>query len=329
MKCHCLNQICKRTKLLLILALIGCHREEKVSEPVYKGIKLGDWLQQTQLKGNDLVLQDGAVEAVRALGTNALPWLIREVTAEESQGTHLQHYFDGTPTAYDRNEKVVPAFQVLGAVAAPAVAPLARTFEAWENYSSARSCSIRALAAIGPAAIPALCKGLTNAAPDSRRECAEALSSLPPADEETVAALVKGLGDPDPVVRSAMATALGTLQADPDTVVPALMKAVLMAPTYVEHPLPRTQIAGTPARLIMVDPKAFHEPGRSRWQFQEAAEERDFQVAAINALAAFGSKARSVAPQLMSYQSTIASKNDRDEDRVISAIEEARARIGT
>src|SRR5271169_6188064 len=59
----------------------GCGRSRQAPEPSYRGRPLGAWLQElpeptpNQPKGTE------AVEAIRAMGTNALPFMLRAMAA--------------------------------------------------------------------------------------------------------------------------------------------------------------------------------------------------------------------------------------------------------
>ena len=173
-----------------------------ISEPIHNGQKLSAWLNDyKELANGEERLSDSAQEAIRTLGTNALPWLVSELIYMESQGAHLRHYAANQPTGYDRNDVALRAFSVLGPVAAPAVTNIAPIFQVLDNNNHARDCAIEALAAIGKEGIPLLLTGLKHPASDTRRRCAAALATIKPPSPEVVAALVALLNDPDPVVR--------------------------------------------------------------------------------------------------------------------------------
>ena len=227
----------------LILAA-GCSRRDQlksVPEPVYNGTKLSAWLNQVQqLDSGEVALTDAAKEAVRNLGTNALPWLTRELIADESQAAHLRHYYGhGGPTAYDRNDAALRAFLVLGPDAAPAVTNIAPIFQVLDNYSNARYRAITALCAIGPDSVPVLLTGLKHPDRTTRENSALALRAIQPRATNAVPALLTLLNDPEPGVRAAGATALGGIHAEPETVVPALLQVFWTAPAFVSNPQPR------------------------------------------------------------------------------------------
>jgi len=136
------------------------------NEPNYGGKTLSTWLDELAAldysKRWDPLTKP--VQAVRAMGTNALPWLLSEL---RSDGGRLPAKLNQLLTKQsvikyrfrDINSRLSRAalgFQALGELAEPAIPALLRLVENKPGFVPG------ALAAIGPAAVPALQQCLTD-----------------------------------------------------------------------------------------------------------------------------------------------------------------------
>ncbi len=136
------------------------------TEPAYGGTRLSAWLDQ--LCALDSVHQPAQrapqVQAVRAIGTNAIPWLLKEYRHRGGVWTWrlnqllnkqrlIKHRFRD---ANDRLHRATVGFRALGEMAEPAIPDLLAIVEACPGYVPG------ALAGIGRPAIPALQQCLTN-----------------------------------------------------------------------------------------------------------------------------------------------------------------------
>lgn len=123
--------------MILCAALFACLIQASESaEPIYEGKKLSAWLVEAYNPGDQ---QEHAREAIRQMGTNALPMLIKVLQ---------------TP---DRNQ-AVSAFRVLGATATSAVPAVLNLLT---NDIIAQE-AVYALVQIGPQASLSISYGLTN-----------------------------------------------------------------------------------------------------------------------------------------------------------------------
>jgi hypothetical protein len=289
-----------------------------VPEPVYNGRPLSAWLKDFDLSvPGELTLSRSAQEAVRALGTNALPWLTRELIYMESQATYLRNYSGNKPTSYDRNDAALRAFLVLGPAAAPAVTNIARIFRVLDDYNNGRNCAIDALAAIGPEGVPVLLTGLKHPASETRRRCAAALAAIQPPATKVAAALVALLNDPDPVVRRDAARALGQLHTEAATVVPALLQAFRAATMLAANPPPRR--TGVTHRL-----------GRAQGVLVPWVLGLQLQIAVVEALGEFGPEAKDALPLFQTVLQTPAPADGYENDpkrNVHAAIQAVMPRI--
>src|SRR5260370_1169344 len=131
----------KRSRIalaLLFLAVIGgiAWLALRPSEPMYKGKRLSVWLENYDHGRSDPGFQETG-EAVRHIGTNAIPTLLRRVRAKDSLLTlrlialaQKQHVFKVKfkPASILQLEGMV-GFQALGADGKDAVAELIRMYE--------------------------------------------------------------------------------------------------------------------------------------------------------------------------------------------------------
>ena len=152
----------------------------RLREPVYRGKRLSIWLNAYRIYGlagvetwQVRVEQQEADEAVRQIGTNALPTLLRMLRANDSalkvklmDLAARQHFIHINYTPADElNYRACSAFGVLRAKAQSAVPALISIYE--QNISLASQFYVsRALIAIGPGAtrtaIPSFLRGAAN-----------------------------------------------------------------------------------------------------------------------------------------------------------------------
>ena len=142
----------------LVRSVVYPHRE-----PVEQGKRLGVWLDQyrksmlaVQESDRDVPRKD-AEGAIRKIGTNALPALLRMVQAKDSAaGTRVVRVL-GLRSEDDYHTRSTDGFAVLGAGAKPAVGALVRALG--DKSSGIRACAATCLGSIGPEAkdaVPAL-----------------------------------------------------------------------------------------------------------------------------------------------------------------------------
>jgi HEAT repeat protein len=175
-----------------------------------------------------------ADEAVKAIGTNAIPTLLNILQTKGSliglklallaQKQHLIHVNYIAPES--RYGEVGPAFQALGSDGKHAVPALIGIYErnvsGWSRYWTAG-----VLGTIGPAAsnaVPMLLMGATDTNGPIRSACLHALGSIHTQPELVVPALMQSLKDKDPTARIAAAGSLGDYGKDARASVPALKR---------------------------------------------------------------------------------------------------------
>jgi hypothetical protein len=152
----------------MILSCIGfITRGSAPKEPLYEGKKLFVWLDELaklhSSKQRDP--QTDQVQAIRAIGTNAIPWLLNELQVRGNRlhwdvskllakQTFLKFRF---PDVNDRFRRATVGFAALGELGEPAIPDLLKIVDRVPGYVPG------VLAEIGPAAVPALAQCLTNA----------------------------------------------------------------------------------------------------------------------------------------------------------------------
>lgn len=135
-------------------------------EPDYEGKKLSTWFDELQAltQAEQASLRTPQVRAVRAIGTNAIPWLLEEMERRPSgtawrwrvnQVLKKQTLISYRVPQPNHQMRAEVGFRALGELGEPAI-PAILAFVAQQPHY------VSMLAAIGPPAIPALQNCLTN-----------------------------------------------------------------------------------------------------------------------------------------------------------------------
>ncbi len=203
------------------------------TEPVYQGKRLRVWLAGYSGTNRDRQVTD---EAVRHIGTNAIPTLLKMLRAHDSPleskllfwATRYRalviHYTN--PSVL--NDHAFMAFQALGPEAASAVPELIKILE--QNVSrSSESYTARTLAVIGPgakAAVPLLMREATSTNLTDHSDALWALGQIHADPDKAVPILISALGNPSGQDQLFAAIALGKFESDAKSAVPALLEAL-------------------------------------------------------------------------------------------------------
>jgi HEAT repeat protein len=238
---------------LVLLALLPIAFWPDESEPEYQGKKLSEWLQPQPSNVPDQTPPE-VIEAVRAIGTNALPCLVKWISFDGARiqsihdrlprwirSTRIPRYFLGMRRSVNAGH-ASDAFGILGASASPAVPDLVAMLR--QPCSFVKTYNVTsALAAIGrPALVPILeiladkqsssltrsyiCGMLSNMA--EKRE-------LGPAIATAVPVLAQCAKQTNLWVVLNSANALGSIGTDPDVSVPALITAARFPDARVQR----------------------------------------------------------------------------------------------
>jgi HEAT repeat protein len=230
---------------LFTVALVGVivWQAGQQREPVYQGKPLSEWL-KTYAKlrhGGDhppalMKLEWKADEAVRQIGSNAIPTLLRLLKAKDSPLKLMlvglakrQHIIKIEFLPADRwNQAGFGGFEVLETNAQSAVPALIGIVNQNISHDS-QSYTIETLGLLGPAAkaaVPTLLQCATNADRNIRFQAILALGKIHAEPERFVPALTTALHDTDSNVRSLALGLLGRFGLDAKPAVPALIESL-------------------------------------------------------------------------------------------------------
>ena len=173
-------------------------------EPAYKGKRLGQWLDEgtklTTIPSATSQAVERVVKAVQAIGTNAIPFLLRDMETREDPRwlwsvktrAHKLKLIDETHYWSWRLNRSVWGFQALGTNAAPA---LERLLAIYDGGGVRVGSAGAALSALGPFAVPELEKRLHATNSMKRGIAAGTLSYLGPVAEPAIPSLLAMLDD--------------------------------------------------------------------------------------------------------------------------------------
>jgi hypothetical protein len=216
----------------------------RTHEPSFQGRKLGEWLADIE-NAHDEREAEPARNAVRQIGTNAIPYLVGMMRAEDSELkktfiTLLAKAHIFSVRIADSNRQHLLAllgFEALGSQASSAIPDL----KALVNNPEAVRFAAWALVSISPNGVEAATSGLQSTNALVRRETAGVLGTpgvvrfttnatparmalLQAQAEFAVPPLIRALTDSDELTRARAATALGLLGQKAEIAVPALIR---------------------------------------------------------------------------------------------------------
>jgi len=194
-------------------------------EPVYQGRTLTSWL--GDLRSGDPYITTNGVLAIRHMGTNAVPFLVRMLHAKDSKlkvscinlmarqrRFKVTYRFD-----FERREDGLRGLGALGPDAKGAIPEITKLL----NTGPDRQMAAYTLSRIGPEAIPALNSALGSTNGSTRGHAAAFLGLQKGQGENVVPGLLKALKDPDFIVKSKAVRALSRFPEQADVIVPALI----------------------------------------------------------------------------------------------------------
>jgi len=200
-------------------------------EPSYQGRTLSQWVDQTP--EGWYVNSTEAPEAIRRIGTNAIPTILKWISYESSplrtriamllSRLHLQPRFTLYPEQRADHAEIV--FSILGPEARAAIPELTRLALTSSDDRRSHRC-INSLSYLGPDALPSLLTIVTN---NPLRSRAVAISRLPKFYQEArafVPVLIQCVGDQDNGIALEAVEALGKLRVERSLVLPGLTYAL-------------------------------------------------------------------------------------------------------
>lgn len=233
--------------LIVVVLLTG------KKEPSYGGYPLSNWVKllsdiNEQDFGPDCT-HDKAPDAIIAIGTNALPFLV-EWLKYEGGPTPVRDAINRTIEKFPvlerirslrdwawRDTKMVRsqgshiAFRILGKIGAPAIPELVKVASKNVKDISVQYGAVEGLAGIGVDALPALLTVVTNknVQGNVRWVAADHIGGFRTNAATTIPALLDVLEEDDPYAAAGAAEALAAIHLDPHRVVPAIATAALRA----------------------------------------------------------------------------------------------------
>lgn len=234
--------------LLAILVLTVCglglalFLSHEPPEPTYDGKPLSYWLQACGRSVFGLYTgaipqhptEEEASHAIREMGTNAVPPLLRMLRAHDSKLKtkvmdllQRQDWIEiySEPAVY-KNIKAASAFEILGPSAGNAVPQLIHILET-DSSAFAQQNIPGILGHIGPAArqaIPMLLRTIGHTNEVVRNNAVYALGQIRAEPKKVVPVFVKCLNDPNPLVQVQAIKSLNHFGADARPAVPALLE---------------------------------------------------------------------------------------------------------
>jgi hypothetical protein len=211
-----------------LAALIALLVFPKEREPEHGGRKLREWLKLCMQSPGRFRDHPEAAEAVRQIGTNALPLLLKWADHQPPEwkltlNAHAELMPGYFRSAYRRwlfrgaVEDIWLAkfgFKILGPQAKPALAELHRRMTDWEKPSRAGLSMDLYTQIGGPGSVSALVSALVSTNATCRQHAAFHLASLGTNGAPAALALRNALNDPDPAVSKAADNALTRLAGD-------------------------------------------------------------------------------------------------------------------
>jgi hypothetical protein len=242
-------KICFQVIFLSLLAFSSV----QAGEPSYNGKPLSEWLLILKLgytSAGERAEREDAREAIRQMGTNAIPTLLHILGANDrNKGWVLSRlkspgfrkmYHNQNVTTDDLQDTGVEAFGLLGTNAISAIPKINKLFGDWETCSPAA----RVLAGLGPEGVAALTNGLASENDDIRGVTIWAIGEKSSMDSNTIARIMiaslkdphnrwsaaKYLGGKDPAM--AIPALLPLLDVNPKTDSASIVNAALSLSSY-------------------------------------------------------------------------------------------------
>ena len=217
---------------MAVLALVAAVAWPREREPVYQGKKLSEWLRACEKQRYvSLRGEHDAFDAVRNIGTNALPWFVKWMQYEPPKWNdsvrvvlarlHLRSYLSfrqrrrAGPAELRADAAAGIGFQILGPQSGPVIPELVRLLENTNSPATADRAK-NAFTHMGEDVVPPLMAMLTNQASSVRAEAAHCIGAIGGrsyslGSSRYMPALVQALGDPDSKVREQATNALSRI----------------------------------------------------------------------------------------------------------------------
>ena len=213
------------------------------TEPVYQGKRLSQWIEEVGLYSTPFVaeynsdIRQNALKAVRAIGTNALPWLMGEFDTPVSKWrvtvnewvAKVRGKDAGLTKDQERRVRAYQGFLLLGSAAAPALPAL---YDRLGNVDCGMSAAA-AMGGMGEPALPYLLRGMASTNADIERASCNGLARLAKEVPAAVPHVVPMLQHTNNLIRRDAAYALYDCRFHPELRMPALYAALSDSDRFV------------------------------------------------------------------------------------------------
>jgi hypothetical protein len=220
---------------IFLTGIMSYFFQTRAFEPEYKSRRLSYWLEANSYKPG--VGREEAQEALRIMGTNAVPFLLKYIMARPGawertvRNVKSKIGLHAEDRLRNRAAYAAYAFEALGEQAEGAISHLDAMLHSPTDLD--RYFPALALAGIGKPALPVFISALTNRNPSVQLAVIQAFDSLGTNRSFAAASLLQTLRDPDMRVRQATASVLGLSGISPTLVVPALINTLSDSNRYV------------------------------------------------------------------------------------------------
>lgn len=220
--------------LVCIVAAIGLFSfRSRYAEPSYAGKSLSQWLQVYEESGSCDPDEPDAAQAIRAIGTKAIPFLIHWICYHEPKWKEQARWlFNRSVGRFQPSWMIADTtqltqsrahfgFRVLGPSAASAVPALHDLM--MQDDQTTRVLAAMSLGGVGKPALPVLLEDLKTDNEQVFYRACIALREMRTNAEPAIPILIAALDDSREAVRYSAAMTLGQLHLRPEVVVPALI----------------------------------------------------------------------------------------------------------
>jgi hypothetical protein len=204
-------------------------------EPRYGGRRLSAWVRDAVEHGEGDLEYVRAQEAVRRIGTNALPYLLENIRYETPEWMNtvgratekipgpFESWWSSIIEHRNFGEQASTGFEILGPEAAPAIGGLVSLLD----YRDSEDRPAHVLADLGRVAVPSLLVVLTNRTSDVHQRAEAAFTiGLMETNASDLVGVLEGCLDDDPEVAGAAAEALSCVTTNAGFVVGVLTTAL-------------------------------------------------------------------------------------------------------
>lgn len=270
------RRVCALAFALALVGVIALVLHEEEPQPTFHGKSLSYWLGAWDSGQPQRPAEKDAEDAVKSIGTNGIPFLLRRMSARDSavanrvcfalENQHfIQHRFHFQTTEY-KVASAAHAFLVLGVAADSALPEVLEILNSCKK-GSAQELQIfslfRSLGSRAHLAVPALCKRLSLEPPVAghtkpsafetfteeqiRFNAALALGAIAKQPELAVPPLLNALHDPSLDVRAVAATSLGAFGIEARSALPQLKSLLIEADELLSN---RSVVGGIARRHL-------------------------------------------------------------------------------